>query len=380
MKVHAWEINGFVKLSNNNANFLEKIIKRKYSSFSKFSNDCKVDRRTICRACQREGSGFIKISSLFKFTNFLKLRRNSIEKHIEFYKDSRVGAYGRTYRLDFPFMITPKVIRLVSHIVGDGSVYKDCIKYSQNDASYIKKLSEDVVKPLSELKIGIRYKNGLFKEQVFDIPMVVAKCVSKFLNISLKDFKNSIFIEKCLKLPKDFKVQVLAALTVDEGHVPKKKISMSDKGIVEKLCDIVDSLGYGRTNIRFERYPHKYKDKVYFPEMYSFILLGDGIRDFSKDLKKIVSRYGASLDLWNKQNELENAVKSHNYIFLEKHKKAKDLAIRIASLARNEKVIRRHTIIKQFNANPDSIDFILKTLVNKNKISRIDHGVYSYVK
>ena len=380
MKVHAWEINGFVKLSKNNANSLEKIIKRKYSSFSKFSNDCKVDRRTICRGCQREGSGFIKISNLFKFTDFLKLRSNSVEKHIEFYKDSKAGAYGRTYRLDFPFMITPKVIRLVSHIVGDGSVYKDCIRYSQNDASYIKKLSEDVVKPLTELKIGIRYKNGVFKEQVLDIPMVVTKCVSKCLNISLKDFKNSIFLEKCLKMPKDFRVQVLAAFMVDEGHVPKKKISMSNKGIMEKLCDIVDSLGYERANMRFERYPQKYKDKIYFPEMYSFVLLGNGIRDFSNDLKKTVKRYGALLNLWNKQNELENTIKFHNYLFLEKHKKTKDSRIKIISLVKSGKEVRRYNIIKQFNANPDNTDYILKTLVNKHEISRIGHGTYSYVR
>jgi hypothetical protein len=167
---------------------------------------------------------------------------------------------------------------------------------------------------------------------------------------------------------------------VDEGHVPKKRISMSDKGIVEKLCDIVDSLGYDRTNIRFERYLHKYKDKIYFPEMYSFILLGKGIKDFSNDLEKAISIYGTSLNLWSKQNELENTVKSHNYIFLEKHEKAKKLRINISSLARKEKFIQRSVIIKRFNANPDNIDFILKTLVSKNEISRIGHGVYGYVK
>jgi hypothetical protein len=155
---------------------------------------------------------------------------------------------------------------------------------------------------------------------------------------------------------------------------------MSDKEIVKKLCDIVDSLGYDRTNIRFERYPQKYKDKIYFPEMYSFALLGNGIRDFSNDLKKTVKRFGDSLNLWNKQNELENTVKSHNYIFLEKHKKSKDLRLKIASLARNEKTIRRLSIIKRFNANPDNTDYILKTLVRKNEISRIGHGIYGYVK
>ena len=153
---------------------------------------------------------------------------------------------------------------------------------------------------------------------------------------------------------------------------------MSNKGIIEKLCDIVDSLGYKRTNVRFERYEHKYKDKVYFPKMYSFILLGDGIKDFLEDLKKTVSRHGALINLWNKQNELENTVKSHNYIFLEKHKKARDLRLKISSFARKEKVIQRHSIIKRFNTNPDSTDFILKTLLNKNEISRIGHGIYSY--
>src|SRR4030067_2422567 len=129
MHVHVWEISGFVKLNRKIPLCLEKTIKQQFGSFRRFSKDCKVYRRTISRACQREGGGFIKMSSLFKFTDYLGLKRGRVEKHIEFFRDSRVGAYGRTYELNFPFIITPKAIRLVYHIVGDVSVFKDSLRF-----------------------------------------------------------------------------------------------------------------------------------------------------------------------------------------------------------------------------------------------------------
>jgi len=159
--LHAWQIEGYVKLTPNFAKKLNKIIKLKFKSINNFSKICKVNRKSIENICQRRDrrhKGFTKISRLFYITDFLNLDKKYVEKNIELYMDSKTGAYNRVYYNPFPFKINPLVIRLASHLIGDGSIGNGHFRYSQQNVNYISKLSEDITEPIKHLKKNKNFK------------------------------------------------------------------------------------------------------------------------------------------------------------------------------------------------------------------------------
>jgi len=382
--IHAWQIAGYVKLKRRFARKLDKMILSKFSSINKFSKICGINRKSIEGICQRNlkgHHGFTKTYRLFKITDFLKISRKHLEKQIEFYMDSKTGAYNRIYHNPFPFKITPLVIRLVAHLIGDGSVGNGNFRYSQQNVDYIQKLSEILTNPVKNLKKSkILNKDGTFKEFQFNIPSFVIKSVSSSLNINVVNIKNHIFLEKCLNLQKDYKIQVLCAIFVDEGSVEGKTIRMSDKKVVQKICDLIDSLGYKRGEMTSFSNILYYNDIPYIAKTYNVQFWAIGLKKFLVDIKNSIKKYGPFAGLWNKQSNLKNKVKSHDFEYIENIDKFRVLKENIKKELRRKKILKLRDVIKNSKRKRESVEYLFKSLVEEGAAINIGRGIYLYDK
>jgi len=379
--IHAWEIDGFVKVSSGFTEYIYELIISKFVSVNKFSKICGINRKAIEGVCQRNKNhkGFIKTFRLFRLTDYLKINRKYVEKQIEFYADSKTGGYNRIYKINFPLIVTPLVFRLVAHVIGDGTISSGSLRYSQQSTKYIRRLSENIVKPINRLpKSTVFNKDKSFKEEQFTIPMFLGKCVFSILKINKNQIKSKQFIEKCLKLPKDFRVQILAAIIVDEGSIEGKTIRMKDKKIMDAICKLIDSLEYKRGKLTSTSRILTYKEKFYEAKLYTIQLWAEGLRDFLNDINSCIRRYGHSASLWNKQKAIKNKVNDHDYEYIKNFNKFQQLREQVIDILKTRKIITLKDMIEKFNINRDRMEYLFKTLVKQKMAIRIARGVYSY--
>ena len=116
-EIHFWEINGYVRLSNQIRNTF-KIIIRKYG-IRKLSKNLKFDREAIYSIYTNpKNNRAHSISHLIKIANFLDIKLNFIEKEITHYGKSQ----SNMNKIHFPFFLDPLKLRAVT-IHGDGSFF-----------------------------------------------------------------------------------------------------------------------------------------------------------------------------------------------------------------------------------------------------------------
>jgi len=379
--IHAYNIDGFVKLNHKFARRLNKIIDGKFNSINNFSKVCRVNRKAIEGLCQRNKGhmGFIKTTRLFVISDFLRLDKRLVEKQISLYKDSKLGAYNRIYRIKFPYAFAPLVIRPIAHMIGDGSIYKDHLRYSQQNVKYIKKLSENITNPVARLKLTRSFnKDGSFKEETFHVPMFLAKCACHILNINRNQFSPSSFLKRCLNLPKEYRVQVLAAIFVDEGCIKTNLIGMKNKEIMMDVCKLIDSLCYKRGALKHEKLLQTYKGKIYILDFYTVRLSIVGLCSFIKDINESVGKYGIMAGLFNKQKDSEKRISLHEQ-YVTKHNEIEALTKRVITFLKNRDMVDYSEIITEFGLNMN-IRYILNKLVRNGTAFRESRGVYSYAK
>lgn len=379
LTVHAWDVNAYVKLDVTIRQKIHKLIIEKYASFNNFEKYTQLTRKPVSAICK---GGFANISRVIKLTDFLGFYRNYIEKHIESFRDSKTGAYNRTYKNIFPIRISPSIIRIVAHSIGDGSIDENGIWYGQKfGVQYMNSLILSLIKPNGELKVKTysRYRRGKHETfQYVNIPMIFAKVVASCFKIKIKEIKSDVFLDKLLNLPKEFRVQALVALYVDEGAISTKSIRMTNKEVVKAIARIMDSLGYKRSKVTYHRWKGMCFDKYHETDFYEVFLWAEGFLNFYKDVKECFNKYNNKyLGLWHKDKQFEDKAKSIDILEIKYKKEAKYLRDKIIDILTKRKIVILGELAKELDINEDRMYYLLKSLRLNNKIKRLSYGRYA---
>lgn len=187
--VHFWEVDGFVRLSDEVRNKFEKLIKT--YGVRRLAEDLKFDRETIYSIYT--GKKFIhSVSHLIKIAEKLNYDLRKLEKEIIAYG----GKQTRMYDFSFPFTSTPLHIRAIA-IHGDGSYNKVTGKteyYQQHKhISYMVKLLNKIFKYEA---IKTRRKNEVMS--YVTIPSILVKLVCKSIDLHINEFHSERFFNKII--------------------------------------------------------------------------------------------------------------------------------------------------------------------------------------
>ncbi len=378
LTVHAWNVNIYIKLDESLREEIHRFIKARYTSFNNFEKYTQLTRKPVSAICK---GGFANISRVIKLTDLLGFERNYVEKHIESFRDSKTGAYNRTYKNIFPIRISPSIIRIVAHSIGDGSIDENGMMYGQkNGVQDMNLLILSLIEPNGNLKLIDHYRNSRGKieyMQYINVPMIFAKAVASCFKIKIKEIKSDVFLDKLLSLPKEYRVQALAALYVDEGAISTKSIRMVDKRIVESIARIIDSLGYKRSKVTYHRWKGMCFDKYHETDFYEVFLWSEGFLNFYKDVKECINKYNNQyLGLWHKNKQFEDKTKSIDTLEIGYKKEAKYLREKIIDILAKRKIVILGELAKELNINEDKMYYLLKSLRLNNKIKRLSYGQY----
>ena len=172
--LHVWEVNGYVRLSDPLAQKLKAMVKSE-SSYKEFARQIGISPHTI-RLIDKK---YTKISLLFRIINALELSPYMVEAKIASYIGSTNNELTRYTPSPFPMKITPLHIRLVSHIIGDGTIGR-AAEWCQKDVSPLAQLQE----LLTGKRFPIRpVGNG---GQSIVISKFIIKVVFAYINLPLK--------------------------------------------------------------------------------------------------------------------------------------------------------------------------------------------------
>lgn len=129
----------------------------------------------------------MRISNLFRLTTSLNIRDNVVEEHIIAYKDHNAQP---PFYMSFPYKINPLVIRIISHIPGDGNIREDGFaRWTQNDTIFMQKLLK---------KLGFKIKSN--KTKSLCIPRFLIKVNCFLLDLKPKELNTSKFINRVTNL------------------------------------------------------------------------------------------------------------------------------------------------------------------------------------
>jgi hypothetical protein len=227
------------------------------------------------------------------------------------------------------------------------------------------------VTPLENLEKPIFGRSFKNRNQVITIPRILVKIVSKSLDLDIDSLTKEKLLEKLTLLPKNYKFQVLTALIEDEGTIDKNRVTirMRDKKIMELLTQLIDSLGYPRSNLTKQKYKYLGDKK----NIWKVDINIEGIKKYCIDLEKVEKSYGTLLSLWTKRESIKKL--STHQSNLEGYKRNKKLEAEILALGRF-KNISFDSIKRQLNLTDNETMSILRFMLNKKCIERINRGVY----
>lgn len=179
----------------------------------------------------RNEAVFMRIYHLFRLTDSIDIPKSEVEKHIDSFKDY---VNGTIFNANFPIKFTPLLLRVIAHMVGDGSTSSNMLRWIQLDVSPLQNLIKQI--------LGVDIKESC-KYQL-TIPAFLGKIICTALNINSKDIKSPLFIEKVTKLPRPFKIQLLLAIIDDEGTIEENSINirMADKKLLSSIRELTESL------------------------------------------------------------------------------------------------------------------------------------------
>ncbi|HLC58578.1 MAG TPA: hypothetical protein VJI68_01840 [Candidatus Nanoarchaeia archaeon] len=367
--ISAWDVNIYVNLDSAITAKIRKLIFINYRSFNLAQQKIGISRKTLSSICQ---GNFTNVANIFKIKNFFALNNNYVERHIEYFRDSKTGAYNRTYLNIFPVKISPIMIRIVTHLIGDGSVYPGRLWYGQkSELKYFNSLIHSLLKPIKKLNINSYYKQGinnnLLKFHEMNLPMIFGKLVINFLDINLLDLKKHVYIEKLLLLPKLYRVQALAALYVDEGSISTKTIRMKDKEIVESIGKLMDTLNYPRSEVTKS-----------FDDCYGISMHSEGFIKFYDDINYCIKKYkNNALGLWHKNKFAKAKVDSIDISLLKSKKESELLRVKILDILKNREFIYFYQLREMLKIGEDRLYYLLNCLIKRQKVTRLSYGKYS---
>ncbi|MCG2717620.1 MAG: hypothetical protein L6408_02145, partial [Nanoarchaeota archaeon] len=199
------------------------------------------------------------------------------------------------------------------------------------------------------------------------------------------ELKSSSLIKKLNYLPKEYKIQLLAAIIVDEGSVLKSNIKIYNTNlkIMKELKQLIESLGYSCSAIKINKRRHKkiliikgQEAKMNY-DLHIIWIHAASLLKFKEDLDKTIKKYGNIAGLWHKQKDL---IKWGERVDLKRIKKTKMSKKKIIPLIKKE--IKKNPLKVLEFAKEQDLDYIRAyklffRLKQKGKIKKISTGVFA---
>jgi len=340
---------------------IKRLIKSKFGSFAIAAKLLKMHPDRISMLGRR----CTYLHSWKKILDLLELSLEDLEPNVTTVWDRYF------YNIKFPLKLTPLYFRLVAHLIGDGC-------YKGNSAVWIQKDVEPIIK-LQRMLLGSRESKWSYKTADHALIMdFYVKLVCAFLKIERKQIATHKFIESCKNLPRCYKIQVIAAIIEDESRIQPKscsfRISMKNKEIITSLVELIDDLGYERSEIK--RVKNRGFDYISKSYLFEFFIHIRGAHKFHNDIQDFDGRYGKIACLWKKQKQLEELVKYNNGRNAVYREYNEIFSKSIIDLIHKNGPIAYNNIISQFNVSYRKASSIVYKMVHKNKLKRINTGNY----
>lgn len=353
-----------VRVEKEYAQKIKKLIQSKFGSFKHASKLAGLNHVTISRI-ERMGT---RLYNWKKILNLLDINLNEIEKHI-------VGvSYKNIYKIKFPYSISPLLIRLAAHTIGDGGFYIHNARWVQKNV--------DPIIDLQKQLLGFFGSKTVSKSKVEQVSImsfyIILACTS--INIKRNEVCSENFIKACMNLPKEYKVQVLAALIEDEGSIhpkgSKMSIGMKDYKIMNSLAELMDDLGYERSTIKKIKSTGFHSDDEYI-FMYTLNLRILGAHKFCNDLNEAITKYGKLAGLWKKQKKLQDLILFNDGRKAKGEKLNDGLAVKTINLMKKNNGRVTYKTLKSFlNVSHHRTGSVVRRLHNKKIIDKVRRGVY----
>lgn len=240
--------------------------------------------------------------------------------NIEQPEDFIVGVTYNGSSSIYPFIKEPNIhlFRIISHVVGDGArVGERTCRWIQRD------IHSHWLANLILSRIG--FSPGVIRHGqsccAVTITPYFAMLAQHMFKISLHDLKTSNIVRKVLLMEKDYQLQFLTALIVDEGHIRYKKarsliVSQINKQFMELFSLLLTSLGYDHSPVKEEIAPHR--------TIYRINIYANGVLKYYKDLCKQIEEYGDLVGLWHKQEAMEDYIRTLHPDIIKYSKMQKD--------------------------------------------------------
>jgi len=297
--IHLWDVEGYVKLSNNARDELNKLIKN--YGVRKLAKKLNFDKETVYSIyANGRKKGAHSIKHLLKIVVFLHYDLKILEEKVTHYGTRQANMY----EIQFPFSLTPLHLRAVA-IHGDGSFYNNIKQNSITTEWYqsggkIKYMESLLNKVISNNPIKSRIKSKVDNVYSISIPNHLVRLVCNSLNLELEYFHSAEFFKKVSKLPPEYSIQVFFQFLVDESHLKGTTLTVSQKKKWSRdgFKILLNGLGFDYSKPIDDK-----QDITIYNYNFAQILCY---------LKEAKNRYGNIAGLWFKEREFIEACKKVN--------------------------------------------------------------------
>jgi hypothetical protein len=366
LKVHFWNISGYVNIDIKTKSLIfEKILRR--FSINEFAKKTGITNVSIGHFLKSKDS-FMRISNLLSILNILKIPKKDVEIRILNYRDS---SSKHPFPIKFPYYISPLDIRVVGVLIGDGNIHMSTgvMRWIQKDVSPLKNLIEE----LCMVKLSSHTNNTQIT-----IPAFFGKILSHSLKLNLNQLNSEKFIERCLELPKVYSLSLLIAIIEDEGNIDSKNFSsinirMSSKEKIIAIKKLCDHLSYKTSQIK------DYKNSGAFGEypMYKICILSDGIKKFGYDLTKLRAKYGRNIGFWKKENDFIKRWSICTNKKAEKDREGRKIHNDINELFKKHKKLSPLIVSNLLKIPYNRAYDLIKNMYWRGEIIKIKKGIYA---
>jgi len=295
--IHAWELKGIIHTTIEFKLEIRRRVLEKFKSFQNAARNIGNITGVSISFFLRNEKVFMKTHKLYRITDNIGLPREEVERHIDLFKDF---TNGPVFHIKFPVRFTPLMLRVISHVTGDGCASSNMLRWTQQDTTPLQKLIKSI--------LGVEVNSN--KGQL-TIPALIGKVTCAALILDRTDFKLPIFVEKIMELSKPFKLQFLLAIIDDEGTIDWKNyggidIRMSDKRLVEQIRNLCLSLGLKVSTLKEIENNGSFSTEN--SKLFRFKILAEGIRILSNDIQEIINNIGEIGSFWIKKDAFEKRV------------------------------------------------------------------------
>lgn len=363
-----------IKIGKEYAQYIKKLIRSKFGSQKRAALLNGLNHVTIGRIEWKS----TRIYHWKKILNLLDIDLNEFEKHVVGIADWKI------YNIKFPYSVSPLLIRLVAHTIGDGGFYLHNAQWIQKKVAPIINLQKQLLGVYGKIVINCN------EVEHTSIMALYIKLACAVLGIQRNEISSAKFIRACMKLPKDYKVQTLAAVIEDEGRIQPNSgsmiITMKDSDIVKSLAKLMENLGYDHSRITKTKNLEFSSSRKNSPSrqngfLYRVNLRILGAHKFYHDLNEIISKYGELAGLWKKQKQLQNLMSSNDGRKARGEKLNRDLAKKTINLMKkNSEKITYKELKKYLNVSHHRTGSVVRRLYNKKILKKVSRGYYTLIK